>query len=1383
MKLIIAEKPSVARDLAQALGVKAQGRGHFRGEFYIISWAIGHLVTLAEPHQINPAWQKWRESDLPILPAKWPLCVLDNTASQFAEIKELLHSPEVTSIIAATDAGREGELIFRYIYEKAGSTKPVERLWLSSLTQESIALALSRMKPLSAYDRLADNARGRSRSDWLVGLNLSRAYSLKNNDRWTVGRVQTPTLAMVVERTEKIMSFVPEAYHEIEAHFETLSTQETYRSLYVEAKALQSSTPEADGSARSEARRFKPEDPDIAAIQARARRGVATIKKREDKEQKMPPPRLYDLTELQKDANRLFGFQAKFTLDIAQSLYESHKLITYPRSDSRYLSASVAKTLPDIVRVIRKPYEALGLHAGTGIEPLGRNFVDDTKVSDHHAIIPTGKNPGPLGGDEAKIFDLIAKRLLMAWQDDHVRSQSILHTVIHSESDGIPYADNYRASGSVVLREGWKCLERRASRGPDALALPLLKAKEKVKVDKIMTLKKETKAPAAFSDATLLNGMASAGSRLDDKELTDILRERGLGTPATRAATIENIIHRGYVERRDKTLWATDLGIKLIHQVHPSVRSATLTGEWEAKLRRIESGDLSLEEFTADIESYVRETIELIRSSPAQVSRPYCSSESDLPGQGGRGSRAFNAGSLVEASRAESAPEPLMPLSSRSAKAAASPTAGEGFRPAEERREPRQGATTSPLFPAGLKLKEALWKAFGHQQFREHQEQICSEIIEGHDLLLVMPTGAGKSLCYQLPALVMRGCTIVVSPLIALMDDQVQKLRSQGISAAALHSGLGREESRAICREYQEGTLKLLYVAPERLGLAGFLDFLARTPPALVAIDEAHCISQWGHDFRPDYRMLAQRLLRFRPAPIAAMTATATPLVQKDIAHQLDLRDPKLHIHGFRRTNIAIEITEVSLPDRMALVRKILSRDAARPAIVYAPTRKDTETISEGLSKLGRVSPYHAGLSHEKRQHIQKEFQAGRLDVIVATIAFGMGIDKADIRTVVHAALPSSVEAYYQEIGRAGRDGKFSRAILLHSYADHRTREFFTQKNYPDIKVLESVLKKIPPAGIERSLIPGGVDAATLDNALEKLWVHGAIGISAEDHVSRREAVWQKSYLNQQTHKAAEVSLMSNFAHNHQNCRMMLFLQHFGDVSDDQSNCGICDYCLPLGTLSKAYRQPSTQERGLMLALLRFLDLQTRPVSISKVFQQLESDGLVKDRRRFDVSADALMRHGLVKSRNESFEKGGQTISYRSLSLLMPLDAEPSWDDILVLDGDADDPIPASSLRKGASKSKGKKPSKAATGSSGSARRARTKSDMDDPLAQKLRGWRIQTAKKEKVPAYRVFSDRTLSALLERRPTSSESLKEIEGIGPIKFEKYGHDILDLLTRH
>ncbi|HUX09439.1 MAG TPA: RecQ family ATP-dependent DNA helicase, partial [Terriglobia bacterium] len=323
--------------------------------------------------------------------------------------------------------------------------------------------------------------------------------------------------------------------------------------------------------------------------------------------------------------------------------------------------------------------------------------------------------------------------------------------------------------------------------------------------------------------------------------------------------------------------------------------------------------------------------------------------------------------------------------------------------------------------------------AFGFSAFRPNQEDACRAVIEGRDVLLVMPTGSGKSLCYQLPGIARGGTTLVISPLIALMEDQVAKLKERGFAVERIHSGRPRADQRRVCQDYLRGTLQFLFIAPERLRVAGFPDMLANRPLSLIAIDEAHCISQWGHDFRPDYRTLGQYLPLLRPAPVIALTATATPIVQKDIAEQSGLVRPARLVHGFRRPNIAIEIVEISPSQRPELASQLLREADHRPAIVYTPTRKQAESLAAELGVFFPAAAYHAGLDAQLRHRVQAEFLEGRIKVMVATIAFGMGIDKADIRTVIHTALPGSLEAYYQEIGRAGRDGKPSRAILMHS--------------------------------------------------------------------------------------------------------------------------------------------------------------------------------------------------------------------------------------------------------------------------------------------------------------------------------------------------------------
>src|SRR5580700_8985869 len=412
-------------------------------------------------------------------------------------------------------------------------------------------------------------------------------------------------------------------------------------------------------------------------------------------------------------------------------------------------------------------------------------------------------------------------------------------------------------------------------------------------------------------------------------------------------------------------------------------------------------------------------------------------------------------------------------------------------------------------------LTALLARTFGFASFRANQEAVCRAAVDGRDVLLVMPTGAGKSLCYQLPAVARGGTALVISPLIALMDDQASKLSELGLRAARIHSGLEREVSRQACREYLNGTLDFLFIAPERLRVPGFPEMLAKRKPALIAIDEAHCISQWGHDFRPDYRLLGGYLPTLRPAPVIALTATATAIVQQDICDQLGMDRQASFIHGFRRSNIAIEVVETSPSMRPGLAKELLSDPAHRPAIVYTPSRKQAESVAALLAREFPTAAYHAGLDAQRRRRVQDDFLSGKLEVIVATIAFGMGIDKANIRTVMHTALPGSVEAYYQEIGRAGRDGEPSRAILMHSYADRYAHDFFFERDYPDVKMLDQIYARLRKEAQPRELIEKQVRVGQeiFAKALEKLWMHGGVAVdaTAAENLSAGDDAWRDS--------------------------------------------------------------------------------------------------------------------------------------------------------------------------------------------------------------------------------------------------------------------------------
>ncbi|MGC4086965.1 MAG: DNA topoisomerase 3 [Polyangiaceae bacterium] len=1117
---VVAEKPSVARDLANVLGATRRESGALSGNGYVVTWAIGHLVGLAEPEGIKSEWKRWRREDLPMLPKRWPLTVFPATREQFEVVRRVMNAADVKQVICATDAGREGELIFRLIYEAAGCRRPVSRLWISSLTENAIREGMRRLRPAADYDALADAALGRSRADWLVGMNLSRAYGLAFDAPLSVGRVQTPTLAMLVEREVAIRDFVPEPYLEVVARF-SAPEEQSYEGVWFDPKL------------KEHPQRLPASGEAAAAVVKRAREGMARIASVTSQTKKMPPPLLYDLSELQRHANRLYGFSAQRTLDVAQGLYEKHKLISYPRTDSRHLSREVAAQLPAIVKAISAPYAGL-LAEGTGERPLSSRFVDDSKVTDHHAIVPTDVSPSgrALNADEQKLYALVCRRLLQAWHADFVWAATLVVTEIRPRTQSGEPCDSYRSHGTAIQQQGWKVLdvgdakpprEKKSGAAVDADAsakdtvLPsgLLQGQEP-RVLGAKAISKTTRAPAPLTDASLLTAMESAGKVLDDKELSDAMKDSGLGTPATRASIIETLLSRGYALRDGKTLRATPRGEGLIATVDLEVKSAAMTGAWEARLQSIARGRGDLPQFLSQIEAYVSAVVGRV---PASLP----------PLAGDQGA--------VAAKRSE----PSTPAA-----------------PTEVTRQRTPSATPLPL-------DALLRERFGFASFKAHQRAVCEAATAGDDVLLVMPTGAGKSLCYQLPGLARGGTTLVISPLIALMEDQVARLQSLGLRAERIHSGRSRVESRQVCVDYVAGALDYLFVAPERLGVPGFPELLARRPLGLIAIDEAHCISQWGHDFRPDYRLLQQRLQLLRPAPVVALTATATPLVQRDIVAQLGLgAGARLFIHGFRRDNLALETLEVPRKERPARALQWLSDPRRLPAIVYAPTRKTAEETAAVLATKLRAAPYHAGLSTAERDKIQTEFLAGRLDAVVATVAFGMGVDKANIRTVLHLGLPGSVESYYQEIGRAGRDGALSRAVLMHHFADRKTHEFFLERDYPDQAVLEKLFTALREAPVNAQTLrkKSRVAKADFDKAVEKLWIHGGVRGVGEEQLTRGHDNWRAPYAAQRALRVEQLNLMARFAEGRK-CRMVALVEHFGDQEDSGKSCGLCDLCDP----------------------------------------------------------------------------------------------------------------------------------------------------------------------------------------------------------------------------
>ena len=575
MELIVAEKPSVARDIARVLGCKANKKGALCNEQYAIVAAVGHIVGQCDPGEVNPEWKSWRQNTLPMLPPEIPLKILPKTKSAYDTIKTWMHDEAVETIICATDAGREGELIFRWIYQAAKCKKPIRRLWISSMTAQAIKEGFDKLAPGTEFDDLYAAAACRAQADWLVGMNASRAYSLRWSQNFSIGRVQTPTLAFLVRRQAEIDNFVPVEYATVTADFGAYKGK-----LVTEAFA--------DG------RIFDIELARAAAERAKGQEG--TITSVETTPESIPPPLLFDLTSLQREANVRFKYTAKKTLELAQALYEKHKCITYPRTDSRYLTKDLIPTLPKRLAGLPDEYAKLTapLLAMEKLPITGR-IVQDAKVHDHHAITPTEK-PLPPGAtvEEKNLYDLVARSLISAF---YPNCESMLTKVVTQVA-----GDDYLARGKVLLQAGWQAVWPPSKRKKDEEeTLPELHEGETYPVKDVSIESKKTSPPKPYTDATLLAAMAGAGRGLEDEALREHMRECGLGTPATRAAIIERLIQVGYVQRLKNALAPTDKGKQLIGILPDSITDPATTAKWERALSRMQQGDMAPEAFLGSI--------------------------------------------------------------------------------------------------------------------------------------------------------------------------------------------------------------------------------------------------------------------------------------------------------------------------------------------------------------------------------------------------------------------------------------------------------------------------------------------------------------------------------------------------------------------------------------------------------------------------------------------------------------------------------------------------------------------------------------------------------------------------------------------------------------
>lgn len=598
--LVLAEKPSVGRDIARVLQCSKKGNGYFEGNQHIVTWALGHLVTLADPEVYGQQYSSWRLEDLPIMPSPLRLVIIKESNKQFHAVKQQMKRNDVKEIVIATDAGREGELVARWIIEMAHVNKPIKRLWISSVTDKAIREGFRNLKDGKAYDHLYASAAARAEADWLVGINATRALTCKHNAQLSCGRVQTPTLAIVAKREEEIRQFTPKPYYGL-----TAVAQGPIQ--------LQWQDPET-----KDIKSFSKEKMDrlLASLKQEQSAEVIEVTKAH---KKTFAPQLYDLTELQRDANRIFGFSAKETLSIMQGLYEHHKVVTYPRTDSRYLSADIVETLPDRVKAVQmKPYAPLAAKVLRAPIKANKSFVDDSKVSDHHAIIPTEQSVllSDLSDRERKIFDLVVKRFLAVLFPAFEYEQTTIQAKIGSE--------RFIARGKIVLAQGWREVydydveDEDSKSGVSEQTLPKIAKGDRLRLQSVSQTKGETKPPEPFTEATLLTAMENPGRYManESKDLIKTIGETGgLGTVATRADVIEKLFNSFLFEKRGKHIFVTAKGKQLLELVPDDLQSPTLTAQWEQKLSAIAKGSLNKQAFISDIKTYAKTVVQEIKNS------------------------------------------------------------------------------------------------------------------------------------------------------------------------------------------------------------------------------------------------------------------------------------------------------------------------------------------------------------------------------------------------------------------------------------------------------------------------------------------------------------------------------------------------------------------------------------------------------------------------------------------------------------------------------------------------------------------------------------------------------------------------------------------------
>jgi DNA topoisomerase-3 len=1123
MKLIIAEKPSVARDIAKVLGLTKKSDGCISGVRsgveVVVTWCLGHLVGLCDPGEISPNWKSWNLSQLPMLPEKWKLKVIPRTKKQFNVVKKQLKRKDLAEVVCATDAGREGELIFRLVYNQANCKAPIKRLWISSLTDEAIEEGFRNLKDGSFYEPLFESAYSRAKADWLVGMNFSRLYSIKLGSNFSVGRVQTPTLKIIVDREIEIQNFRSRKYWSIKAKIEKPGNSGDYLGeLNVNLDELPEELCgyresfeglyESDNGGKKRRKRTSSKIPQVKEVydyfSNRVLNGEISVGRVSKRDKVEKPPLLHDLTDLQREANKVFGFSASETLKYAQNLYEKFKVITYPRTDSRFLTKDMSSKLPKIFSSISSNYQSM-LGDVKKFKSLSSRYINDGKVTDHHAIIPTGKTKGVSGAGvgEKRIFDLICRRFLMAFMNNSLSQITNVSTFVSLNQS----VDRYLSRGVIQTQLGWKSLlyKTKEKKEQDDQIFPTWLEEGARHLKGIPKYEnKETKPPKRYTDASLLTMMETAGKLIDEKDLGEVIKENGIGTPATRASIVDTLIKREYVKRRGKSFHALEKGIRLIGNVYEKLASVSLTAEWEKSLESIVDGQLTSKTFDENIYQFISGLLQ------EKSNKHYDRNSSLLKDS------AYNTNSRV-------------------------------------------GSLHTPVVKRGEMAvsNSARNKEFLDSfQLKPSQREAVNHLRSGSNILAVLPTGYGKSLIYQYAGLENGGRTLIISPLLALMHDQVSSLKRKNIGAAMLSNDMNFDDVLKVLGDFDSGRVQFLFVSPEKASSSKFIERITRTQLSLLVFDEAHCISTWGLEFRPKYRELSKLVKAASPTPVCLLSATVTNKVCSDIYHTLGLEDVKKIVHIDLPSNNKVMVEKVDESERVSRICEYFEKDESKPAVIYVPTRKLAEELSEKISSCGVTTYFHAGLKRHEKDHIQNSFLSGHIDIVVATVAFGMGINKADIRSVVHYTSPSSIESYVQEIGRGGRDGKPCKSILF--FGDSDKSKLFKRLNItiPSLEVLEKFIDS------ESFLQTEGLSYVE-KIILSKLCSFGVLKEMSGKYQFNNDSLsneWKNKYSSYRDQKSAELNKMMNLVES-DSCRKLGIQNYFLDSAVSKEGCGTCDVC------------------------------------------------------------------------------------------------------------------------------------------------------------------------------------------------------------------------------